>query len=176
MPYYKYNFKHRLVTLLADDLVTEHGIVSMRVGFALRSAEIKPIVRQCVFDCWFVFFVFDDHLIWFDKRERNVRRPHYPDLTNVQAIALPYSSSYTALYLHFFKSHDNECLQQHTNLPVCLSFFSTKGKTQTASCVPACLVQTVSHAQHGSFFLVARFIFSLTTYYRYYCIVYVSSH
>ena len=48
MPYYKYNFKHRLVTLLADDLVIEHGIVSMRVGFALRSAEIKPIVRQCV--------------------------------------------------------------------------------------------------------------------------------
>ena len=48
VPYYKYNFKHRLVTLLADDLVIEHGIVSMRVGFALRSAEIKPIVRQCV--------------------------------------------------------------------------------------------------------------------------------
>ena len=62
------------------------------------------------------------------------------------------------------------------NLPVCLSFFSTKGKTQTALRVPACLVQTVSHAQHGSFFLVAHIIFSLTTYYRYYCIVYVSSH
>ena len=72
------------------------------------------------------------------RKKRNVRRPHYPDLTNVQATALPYSSIYsfyTALYLHFFKSHDNECLQQHTNLPVCLSFFSTKGKTQTASCV-----------------------------------------
>ena len=108
----------------------------MRVGFALRSAEIKPIVRQCVFDCWFVFFVFDDHLILiWQERERNDRRPHYPDLTNVQAIATLYSSSYTALYLHFFKSHDNECLQQHTNLPVCLSFFSTIGRTQTASCV-----------------------------------------
>jgi hypothetical protein len=42
-PYYKYNFNHRRVTLLADDLVPEHGIVSMRVGFALRSAEIKPL-------------------------------------------------------------------------------------------------------------------------------------
>jgi hypothetical protein len=42
-PCYKHNFKYRRVTLLADDLVSEHGIVSMRVGFALRSAEIKPL-------------------------------------------------------------------------------------------------------------------------------------
>ena len=74
------------------------------------------------------------NMIW-QERERNDRRPHYPDLTNVQATVLPYSSSYTALYLHFFKSHDNECLQQHMNLPVCLAFFSTIGRTQTASCV-----------------------------------------
>ena len=43
MPYHKHNFKYRRVTLPADDLVSEHGIVSMRVGFALRSAEIKPL-------------------------------------------------------------------------------------------------------------------------------------
>ena len=46
MPYHKYNFKYRQVTLLADDLDPEHGIVSMRVGFALRSAEIKPLFES----------------------------------------------------------------------------------------------------------------------------------
>ena len=43
VPYHRYKFKHRFVTLLADDLDPEHGIVSVRVGFALRSAEIKPL-------------------------------------------------------------------------------------------------------------------------------------
>ena len=64
-----------------------------------------------------------------------------------------------------------------THEPTCSSLFLFHHRKNTDSVVcAACLVQTVSHAQHGSFFLVAHIIFSLTTYYRYYCIVYVSSH
>ena len=67
----------------------------------------------------------------------------------------------------------NACNSTRTYLSV--SLFHHRKNTDSVVCAP-CLVQTVSHAQHGSFFLVAHIIFSLTTYYRYYCIVYVSSH
>lgn len=52
-----------------------------------------------------------------------------------------------------------------THEPTCSSLFLFHQRKNTDSVVcAACLVQTVSHAQHGSFFLVAHIIFSLTTY------------
>ena len=60
--------------------------------------------------------------------------------------------------VHFFKTHDNECLLAPTHEPVSLSFFpSTKGRrTQTASCVPACLPgpDRFSHNMNPFFFFL----------------------
>ena len=153
----------------------------MRVGFALRSAEIKPIVRQCVFDCWFVFFFFDDHLI-----QTTLKRSHKQLFNNSYSLAwcrslidtrekrstttLSWFDKCTGyciinMYVHFFKSHDNECLQQHMNLPVCLAFFSTIGRTQTASCVlPAWSRPFLTHNMDRFFLLhILYSVWLLTT-------------
>jgi len=81
------------------------------------------------------------NMIWQEREKRSTTTLSWFDkctgycITIFIIIISIYSSCYTALYLHFFKSHDNECLHQHANLPVRLSFFSTIGRTQTASCV-----------------------------------------
>ena len=63
-----------------------------------------------------------------------------------------------------------------TREPTCLCLFLFHHRKNTDSVVCACLPGRDRFSQHGSFFLVAHIIFSLTTYHRYYCIVYVSSH
>ena len=85
MPYHKHNFKYRRVTLLADDLVSEHGIVSMRVGFALRSAEIKPLFIS-VSQNLKKEFQRDVFSRKNDLRRLSGLRPHYPGMESVQAV------------------------------------------------------------------------------------------
>ena len=85
MPYCQYNFKQLRVTLLTDHLDPEHGIVRMRVGFALRSAEIKPLfasvfnlMKETLNDRTFIRSC---PCLLFSRL-----RPHYPDKQCVQAV------------------------------------------------------------------------------------------
>ena len=58
----------------------ERGIVSMRVGFVLRSAEIKPLFRRFVYDLsfWVSFNII------LKKKQKGRSHPLSPDWRSLQ--------------------------------------------------------------------------------------------